>query len=117
MKKNALVVSGLVTLLALAGIGFGMSLTPSGAAFADNGEKVTAEQAKAIAVKRVPGTVQDEYTFEDDEGEIETYVFIIKNKDDKVFEVQIAAEDGEVISVEEYVDDDDDSSEDPPSAN
>lgn len=113
MNKNALVVSGLVVLLALSGSGFGMSVVSPAASFVAESAKLTADEARKIALKRVPGTVEDEYTFEDDNGDVETYVFIIKKSDEKIFEVQIGAEKGDVISVEEYTDDD--SSEDPPS--
>lgn len=99
--------------LALAGIGFGMNSGASSVAVRDGNSKITVEQARKIALKRVEGTVEDEYTLEDDEGEIDTYVFMIKNKAGKTFEVQIEAAKGEVVSVEEYSDDADDPDEPP----
>ncbi|MEZ5306310.1 MAG: PepSY domain-containing protein [Pyrinomonadaceae bacterium] len=69
--------------------------------------KITVEEARKIALKKVAGTIEDEFTLEDDEGAVDTFVFVIKSKDEKIFEVQIGAEKGEVISVEEYVDEGD----------
>ncbi len=112
MKKYFLVLLVIIGLLALAGIGFAKG--HSGEVFSVQHEtsKITVEQARKIALKRVEGTIEDEYTLEDDEGEIDTYVFIVKNKQGKTFEVQIEAGNGDVVSVEEYTDYEDD--EDPP---
>ncbi len=78
---------------------------------------ITLEEARKIALKRVPGTVEDEYSIEDDEGKVTDYIFYIKDKKGKTWEVQIEAEKGTVVSAEEQSDDDEDdppADEDPP---
>lgn len=73
--------------------------------------KITLEQARKIALKKVEGTVEDEFSIEDDEGNVTDYIFYIKDKNGKTWEVQIEAEKGAVISAEMQEDED---SEDPP---
>ncbi|MEZ5343974.1 MAG: PepSY domain-containing protein [Pyrinomonadaceae bacterium] len=63
--------------------------------------KITLEQARKNALKKIEGKVEDEYSLEDDDGKTTSYVFIIKRKDAKRFEVEIDAEDGKVLSAEE----------------
>jgi len=103
-------------LIAAAVIGTGFSAYVPSAEAARKAEKrtaVTLEEARKIALKRVPGEVQDEYTLEDDDGNVTAYVFVIKDKKKKVWEVQIGAEKGDVQSVEEQESDDEDT-DDPP---
>lgn len=114
MKKYAFVFAVIIGLLGSATVSFGMNYDSSVTSIKSQTAKVTVEQARKIALKRVEGKVEDEYTLEDDEGEVDTYVFIIKNKEGKTFEVQIEAAKGEVVSVEEYTDDADDSSDETP---
>ncbi len=115
MKKSALVF-GIVLMLGLAGSSFGLSGVSSSNRAVIEVTKVTVEQARKAALKRVEGTVEDEYTYEDDDGEVDTYIFIIKNKAGKTFEVQIGAEKGDVVSVEEYTEEGEDSDNEPPPA-
>ncbi|NNE68329.1 MAG: PepSY domain-containing protein [Pyrinomonadaceae bacterium] len=114
MKRNKLVGFCFVAVLAFVGTTFGMDAVSPFASFVSTSVKITADEARKIALKRVEGKVVDEYTLEDDEGEIESFVYIIKRKDDKKFEVQIDATDGKVVSVEEYSEEDEEDSEDPP---
>ena len=103
-------------LMAAAVIGTGFSAyAPSANAASKAAKKtsVTLEEARKIALKRVAGEIEDEFTLEDDDGNATAYVFVIKDKKKKVWEVQIGAEKGDVQSVEEQESDDEDS-EDPP---
>lgn len=76
---------------------------------------VTLEQARQIALAKVPGEVEDEYSDENDDGDITGYVFSIRKADGKLYEVQVDAASGKVTSVEEVEEDDDeDDDEDPP---
>lgn len=108
MKKIALVF-GMALLLGLTGSVFASNPGSTADSAVVKATKITVEQARKAALKRVEGDVEDEYTYEDDAGEIDTYIFIIKNKAGKLFEVQIGAEKGDVVSVEEYTDDSDES--------
>lgn len=106
MRKNAYVAFGLLVLLTCAGVVAGRTpVSPDGgiAALAQTA-KITLEQARKIALKKVPGTVDEEYTFEDEDGKITTYVFIIKDTKGKTYEVQIDAAGGDVLSSEELTD-------------
>lgn len=73
--------------------------------------RITLEQARKIALKRIEGTVEDEFSIEDDEGNATDYIFYIKDKKGKTWEVQIGAEKGDVVSAEMQPDEDED---DPP---
>jgi hypothetical protein len=80
---------------------------------------VTIEEARAIALKKVPGTVEDEFSLEDDDGNTTGFIFVIKDAKKKVWEVQIGAAKGDIVSVEEQETEDEDAddppaSEDPP---
>lgn len=109
MKKNALVVLGLLVSLVSAGAVVGKSISPENSSpMIAQAVKITLEQARKIALKRVDGSIEEEFTIEDEEENITTYVFIIKDKKDKSFEVQIDAENGAVLSVEEIVEEADD---------
>lgn len=109
MKKNALVVLGLLVSLVSAGAVVGKSISPENSSLMiAQAVKITLEQARKIALKRVDGSIEEEFTIEDEEENITTYVFIIKDKKDKSFEVQIDAENGAVLSVEEIVEEADD---------
>lgn len=114
MKKFALVFIALVISLVFVGGVMAAATRSASSLTIAKAPKVTAEQARKIALKKIEGNIEEEYTLEDDEGEISTYVFIIKQKKDgKMFEVQIDAADGKVISAEEQ-EDYDDEDEDPP---
>ncbi|REJ75657.1 MAG: hypothetical protein DWQ47_09320 [Acidobacteria bacterium] len=78
--------------------------------------KITLEQARKIALKKVEGTVEDEFSIEDDEGNVTDYIFYIKDKKGKTWEVQIGAEKGDIVSAEEQeeVDEEEVEEEDPP---
>ena len=102
MKKNALVTLGLVFLFAVSSFGYapnGIALTSSVSATT---EKVTIDEARKTALKKVPGTVDDEFWLEDDDEKITTFVFVIKNKEGKKFGVHVDANLGTVTTVEEY---------------
>jgi uncharacterized membrane protein YkoI len=113
MKKNALVTLGFLVSLVSAGVVVGQDFTFVSNFTVSESAKVTVEQARAIALKRVEGKVEDEYAIEDEDENITAYVFIIKNKQDKTFEVQVSAADGKIISVEEQKEEEEES-EDPP---
>lgn len=99
-----------------------MAVTLSTAVFASGGSsdraaKITLEEARKIALKKVEGTVEDEFSIEDDEGKVTDYIFYIKDKKGKTWEVQIGAEKGEVVSAEMLEEEDSDvppADEDPP---
>ncbi len=114
MKKFALVFIGLILSLVFVGGVLASGPQKASSQLAAEQSKVTAEQARKIALKKIDGKIEEEYTLEDDEGEVSTYVFIIKQKKDgKMFEVQVDAGNGEVISAEEQ-ESYDDEDEDPP---
>jgi uncharacterized membrane protein YkoI len=113
MKRNALVAFGLLLSLVSASAVMGKEVRNVSNFSVSNQANITAEQAKKIALKRVEGTVEDEYTIEDEDEKVTTYVFVIKNKAGKIFEVQIDAKDGKVLSVDEQTEEAEDT-EDPP---
>lgn len=76
---------------------------------------ISLEEARKVALKRVPGTVEDEFALEDDDGNAVSFVFVIKDSKEKTWEVQIGAAKGDIESVEEQESEDEDS-EDPPPA-
>lgn len=76
-----------------------------------SGSKVTIEQARKVALKKVEGTIEEEYSIEDEDGNVTDFVFYIKDKKGKMWEVQIGAEKGDVVSAEMQEDED---SGDPP---
>lgn len=105
MKKNVFAIFAIFVVLVLSAVVvFGGSTGGS----SDSVERLTVEQARKIALKKVEGTVEEEYTIEDDDENITSYVFIIKNKKNKSFEVHIDANDGAVLSVEEIIEYDED---------
>jgi hypothetical protein len=107
MKRNALVIFGFLILLTVGSV-VGKTVSPfDSRTVSVKFVKVTLEEARKIALKKVAGTVEDEYTFEDEDGKITTFVFIITNKEEKTFEVQIDAENGDVLSSEELADEED----------
>lgn len=57
--------------------------------------KITMEQARAIALKRVPGTIMEE-DLEKERGRLQ-YAFDIKDASGKVFDVEIDAKTGQVL--------------------
>lgn len=76
--------------------------------------KITMEQAKAIALKRVPGTILEE-DLEMERGRLQ-YAFDIKDANGKIFDVEIDAKTGAVLTAvqdngKEDADDDDDDNE------
>ncbi len=114
MKKNALTAIGLLILLVSAGVVFGKDTSRFENVNIAKQVKVTVEQARKTALKKVDGKIADEYTIEDEDESVISFVFIIKSKEAKTFEVQIDANTGEVVSSEEITDDIEDS-EIPPS--
>lgn len=68
--------------------------------------KITMEQAKEIALKRLPGTITDQ-ELEKEKGKL-LYSFDIKDPNGKTFDVEIDARTGSVLKVEEDTEDDDD---------
>jgi hypothetical protein len=61
--------------------------------------KITMEQARGIALKRAPGTIE-EGELEKEHGKL-VYSFDIRNSQGTITEVQVSAKDGSIISVEE----------------
>ncbi|MFV0387153.1 MAG: PepSY domain-containing protein [Pyrinomonadaceae bacterium] len=65
-------------------------------------EDIKIDEARKIALAKVDGEILDEYPLEDDSDKVFEYIFIIKRgSDKKVFEIQIKASDGKVVSVTE----------------
>lgn len=71
--------------------------------------KITAEQARQTALAKVSGTIVEE-ELEKENGRI-VYSIEIRDKDKKVFDVEVDAETGEVVNVEEEDDEDKDDGE------
>lgn len=61
--------------------------------------RITMEQAREIALKRAPGTVEEE-ELEKEHGKL-VYSFDIRNEKGTITEVQVNARDASVVSVEE----------------
>jgi Peptidase propeptide and YPEB domain len=61
--------------------------------------KLTMEQAREIALKRAPGTIEEE-ELEKEHGKL-VYSFDIRNSQGAITEVQVNAKDGSIVSVEE----------------
>lgn len=61
--------------------------------------KITKEQAREIALKRAPGTIEEE-ELEREHGKL-VYSFDIRNAQGTITEVQVNAKDGSIVSVEE----------------
>ncbi len=68
--------------------------------------KITAEQARRTALGRVSGTIVEE-ELEKENGRI-VYSIEIRDKDKKIFDVEVDAETGEIVNVEEEDEDDED---------
>lgn len=68
--------------------------------------KITMEQAKAIALKRIPGVITDE-DLEKERGRLQ-YAFDIKSADGKVYDVEIDAKTGKILKAVLDTEDDDD---------
>lgn len=68
--------------------------------------KITAEQARQTALGKISGTIVEE-ELEKEKGRI-VYSIEIRDKDKKVFDVEVDAETGEIIRVEEEDEDDED---------
>lgn len=117
MKKNALVAFGLLISLVPTSAVLGKEVSQTTNFTVSKNAGITLEQARKKALEKVPGTVEDEYTIEDEEGTVTTYVFVIKKSDGKKFDVQIDAEKGTVLSAEEQeVYEEDSEGEEPPVA-
>ena len=99
-----------VLLAVIAAVLVSVSYVAAGKVSAED-SKITLEQARKIALKKVEGTVEDEFSIEDDEGNVTDYIFYIKDKSGKTWEVQIGAEKGDIVSAEQEEEGD----EDPPS--
>jgi len=68
--------------------------------------KISAEQARKTALARISGTIVEE-ELEKEKGRI-VYSIEIRDKDKKVFDVEVDAETGEIVNVEEENEDDED---------
>ena len=68
--------------------------------------KISAEQARKTALERIPGTIVEE-ELEKENGRI-VYSIEIRDKDKKVFDVEVDAITGEIVNVEEEDEDDED---------
>lgn len=68
--------------------------------------KVTLEQAKAIALKRIPGEITDA-DLEKERGRLQ-YAFDIKSTDGKVYDVEVDAKSGKILKAVLDTEDDDD---------
>ncbi len=118
MKKNVLTALGLLILLVSTGVVFGKNVKQVNNVNAAKSAKITIEQARKIALKKVEGKIEDEYTIENEDESVISFVFIIKNKEGKTFEVQVDADNGEILSAEEQKEDmEDQDSEEPPQFN
>lgn len=108
MKRNAFVVLGLLLSIVSVGtvVGKNVSFQKGNSVIAKQ-VKITIEEARKIALKKVDGKVEDEFSMEDDDENVTAYVFIIKTKEGKSFEVQIDADKGDVLSSEEIVEEPD----------
>lgn len=71
--------------------------------------KISLEEARQIALARVPGTVI-ESELDKEKGKV-VYEFEIKDKDNKTFDVLVDAKTGEIVGVEAEDEDDDDDTE------
>ncbi len=118
MKKNAFVACGLFILLVSTGVVFGNNVSvKSNDLNISKQSKITIEQARKIALKKVEGKIEDEYTIENEDETVISFVFVIKNKEGKSFEVQVDADDGEILSAEEQTEDSDQENQKPPQFN
>ncbi len=72
--------------------------------------KISAEQARRTALDRVAGAIVEE-ELEKENGRI-VYSIEIRDKNQKVFDVEVDAETGAIVNVEEEDEDDDDDDED-----
>lgn len=68
--------------------------------------RITMEQAKEIALKRVPGTITEQ-DLEKEKGRLQ-YAFDIKDANGKVWDVEIDAITGDILKAEEDNGEDDD---------
>lgn len=75
--------------------------------------KISMEEAKSIALKRVDGSILEE-ELEKENGRLQ-YAFDIRAEDGKIFDVEIDAMTGEVLQAEEETDEDGDNEDDPQS--
>ena len=108
MKKIALVALVCVVLLAFVAVAMVGTVSVGANNFAvANDTKLTVEQARKIALKKVDGKVVNEFTIEDDEDNIVSYVFVITAKTGKTFEVEVDAAKGTIVGVEEVTEEED----------
>ena len=111
--KRLLVIAFCVAgaLVFTAGVFAGSACNTANMAFEDI-DTVTMEEARKIALEKVPGEIEDEYADENDDGDVIGYVFSIRKEDGKLFEVSVDAADGKITNVEEI--DEEEEDEDPP---
>ncbi|MDH3530419.1 MAG: hypothetical protein OEQ28_12710 [Acidobacteriota bacterium] len=98
MKKIALVV--LVFVLVVVGsiaVSAQTAAPQASNTVAGQSAELTLEKARELALKKRVGTVEEEFTLEDEHGKLFCYVFKIRDAKKKLYEVQIAASDGEVL--------------------
>lgn len=67
--------------------------------------KITLKEARAIALKRVPGTIIEE-DLEKENGKLQ-YSFDVKDKNGKIFDIEIDAKTGKVLKAVEDKEDED----------
>lgn len=72
--------------------------------------KITMEQAREIALKRMPGTIA-EGELEKEKGKL-VYSFDIRVENGKIMEVWVDAKDGKILRADEDTEDDDDKKDD-----
>ena len=62
--------------------------------------KINLNQARVLALKEVEGLIEEEFSFEEEDGTVLAYVFKIRDKQDRIFEVQVDADSGEILYAE-----------------
>ncbi len=107
MKRNALIILGILASLVSTGIVFGKDISIVNKSVVIKQTKITVDEARKIALKKIDGKVEDEYTIEDEDENVTTFVFVIKNNKGKTFEVQVDANNGNVLNVDELSSDSD----------
>jgi uncharacterized membrane protein YkoI len=103
MKKNALIVIGIVTVLVVGIIGVSaqtVAQSNGNSVVVTKTPKVSVEQARKIALKKIDGKITEEFTLEEEDGKIIAYAFKIKDAKNKMFEVQVDATSGEILYAE-----------------
>jgi uncharacterized membrane protein YkoI len=98
-----LVVIGIVVVLVLGIIGVSAqtaSQNNGNSVVVAKNPKINIEEARKIALKKVEGKITEEFTLEEEGGKIIAYAFKIKDASNKMFEVQVEANTGEILYAE-----------------